>query len=299
MIHSMTGFGAATGPVGSQQVTVELRTVNHRFFNPNIKLPAAMARWEGDVREMLRRGIARGHVACTARVERSAQAAPVIDEQRFAAYVAQLRELQARHGLADALEVGTVLRLPDVFSSESAEDGEGEGEGEGEGDARALLAVVERALAALTRMREAEGERLAAVLEERLAAVEQHVDAIAQRAPERLAAERERLRRNVRDLAEGVDLDPQRLAQELAVLADKLDVAEEIDRFRAHVAAFRTTLRDAHGAPVGKRLAFLLQEMLREANTTGSKARDAEMLHGVVSVKEELERLSEQVENVE
>lgn len=291
MIRSMTGFGTATGPVGSQQVTVELRTVNHRFFNPNIKLPGAMARWEGEVRETLRRGIARGHVACTARVERAAQAAPVIDEQRFAAYVAQLRELQARHGLADALDVGSVLRLPDVLVTEGAE--------EGEGDARELLAVVEHALAALTRMREAEGERLAAVLDERLAVVEEHLRTIAARAPERLAAERERLRRSVRELAEGVDLDPQRLAQELAVLADKLDVAEEIDRFRAHVTAFRGTLRDARGAAVGKRLAFLLQEMLREANTTGSKARDAAMLHAVVAVKEELERLAEQVENVE
>jgi uncharacterized protein (TIGR00255 family) len=287
----MTGFGAATGPVGSQQVTVELRTVNHRFFNPNIKLPIAMARWEGEVRETLRRGIARGHVGCTARVERDAQAAPVIDERRFASYVAQLRELQARHGLADTLDVGTLLRLPDVLATDGAE--------EGEGDAQALLAVVERALAALTRMREAEGGRLAAVLEERLAVVEEHLGTIAARAPERLAGERDRLRRNVRELAEGVDLDPQRLAQELAVLADKLDVAEEIDRFRAHLAAFRATLRDASGAPVGKRLAFLLQEMLREANTTGSKARDAVMLHGVVAVKEELERLAEQVENVE
>lgn len=297
MIRSMTGFGAATGRVGSQQVTVELRTVNHRFFNPNIKLPASLSRWEGEVREALRRRIARGHVALTVRVERDARAPLVVDEEKFGSYVAQLRALQERHGLADVLDVGTILRLPDVLASDGSE--------ESAGTAEELLAVVSAALDALTRMREAEGERLARLLEERLAAVEVVVERIAARAPERLVAERERLRRNVRELAEGVDLDPARLAQEIAVLADRLDVAEEVDRFRSHIEAFRATLRGAGGGgaatrePVGKRLGFLLQEMLREANTTGSKARDTSMLHDVVAAKEELERIAEQVENVE
>jgi uncharacterized protein (TIGR00255 family) len=287
----MTGFGAATGRVGTQQVTVELRTVNHRFFNPSIKLPSSLSRWEGEVREVLRRGIARGHVTLGARVEREARAAAAVDETRFAAYVELIRTLQARHGLGDALDVGTVLRLPDVLSADGAEDGTGSVE--------ELTAIVQEALAALTTMRAAEGERLASLLSSRVDTVEAALERIAARAPERLVAERERLRKNVRELADGVDLDPARLAQEIAVLADRLDVAEEVDRFRSHIAAFRGTLRAATGEQVGKRLAFLLQEMLRETNTTGSKARDAEMLHDVVAVKEELERIAEQVENVE
>lgn len=293
MIRSMTGFGAATGRVGSQQVTVEMRTVNHRFFNPNIKLPSSLSRWEGDVREVLRRGIARGHVALTARVEREARTTPVVNEAKFASYVEQLRGLQARYGLAEALDVATVLRLPDVLASDGAE--------EVPGSADELTQVVKSALDALTRMREAEGERLALLLEERIAAVEQILERLAARAPERLVSERERLRRNVRELAEGVDVDPQRLAQELALVADRLDVAEEVDRFRSHIQAFRATLRSGaeNGEPVGKRLSFLLQEMLRETNTTGSKARDTAMLHDVVAAKEELERIAEQVENVE
>jgi uncharacterized protein (TIGR00255 family) len=291
MIRSMTGFGAATGRVGSQRVTAELRTVNHRFFNSSIKLPATLSRWEGEVREALRRGIARGHVTLVVRAERDATAPLVVNEERFASYVQQLRSLQARYGLGEELDVGTVLRLPDVLG--------GEGGTAETGEAEELLAVVQRALDALTRMREAEGQRLAELLEERLATVERALDRIATRAPERLVAERERLRRNVRELADGVDLDPARLAQEIAVLADRLDVAEEMDRFRSHLHAFRTTLRGASGEQVGRRLSFLLQEMLREANTTGSKARDAAMLHDVVAVKEELERIAEQVENVE
>jgi len=291
MIRSMTGFGAATGRVGTQRVTVELRTVNHRFFNPHVKLPPSLARWEAEVREQLRRSIARGNVTLTARAEREADAPLSIDEERFAGYVTQLRALQQRHGLSEELGVGTVLRMPEVFSNTSQD--------ESPDSPDELTAVVGSALEALTRMREAEGERLAAVLQERVAAAEGRLELIAARAPARLVEERDRLRESVRELSGGVDVDPARLAQEIALLADRLDVSEEIDRFRSHIEAFRAALRAPLREPVGKRLGFLLQEMLREANTTGSKARDAEMTHHVVAVKEELERIAEQVENVE
>jgi len=288
MLRSMTGFGTASGRVGSQRVTVELRTVNHRFFNPSIKLPAALGRWEGEVREALRRGVARGHVTLTARLDRDERPTAAIDETRFGGYVAQLRALQQRYGLDAALDVGTVLRMPDVIASDGSTE---------EGSAEELLAVSGQALAALTAMREQEGARITRLLEERLRVVEEAWERIAARAPQRVTAERERLRRSVRQLTDGVDVDPQRLAQEIALLADRLDVSEETDRFRAHLAAFR----EAVEAPTssGKRLGFLLQEMVREANTAGSKARDAEMQHDVVAVKEELERIAEQVENVE
>jgi uncharacterized protein (TIGR00255 family) len=287
----MTGFGSATGKVGSRPVTVEVRTVNHRFFNPSIKLPSLLARWEGETRELLRQAVTRGHVTLVARTERGAENALQIDEARFADYVSRLKALEKKHGLNATLDVATVLRLPDVLASDAPEEEAGSGE--------QLQAVVREALKALTAMREAEGARLAALLAERLAVVEAAFGRIAARAPARLAAERERLQASVKELAGGVDLDPARLAQEIALLADRLDVSEEIDRFRAHLHAFRDTLSGASGPGVGKRLGFLLQEMLRETNTTGSKARDAAMLHDVVAVKEELEKISEQVENVE
>jgi uncharacterized protein (TIGR00255 family) len=293
MIRSMTGFGTADGRVGHARVTVEVRTVNHRFFSPSLKLPAPLARWESDVRELLRQRIARGHVTLHARHEREADAGREglqIDEARFAGYVGQLRALAARHGLADTLDVATVLRLPDVMAAAVADDPEG--------TAEEFLPIVERAAAALGLMREDEGRRLAAVLLERITVVEAAVQRLAGRAPQRLVEQRERLRAAVRELADGVALDEQRMAQEIAILADRLDVSEEMDRFASHVTAFRAAL-SAPGEQVGKRLGFLLQEMLREANTTGSKANDAAMLHDVVLVKEELERIREQVENVE
>ncbi|MGZ8468326.1 MAG: YicC/YloC family endoribonuclease [Gemmatirosa sp.] len=293
MIRSMTGFGTADGRVGAARVTVEVRTVNHRFFSPSLKLPSALSRWESEVREALRVRVARGHVTLMARHERDGaeeRGGLAIDEARFAGYVAQLRDLAARHGLADTLDVATVLRLPDVLSADAAP--------EVEPTVEELMTVVDRAVEALTVMREEEGRRLATVLHDRITIVEEALARIRERAPQRLAEQRDRLRAAVRELLEGAAVDEQRLAQEIAILADRLDVSEELDRFRSHIVAFRAALA-ATGDQVGKRLGFLLQEMLREANTTGSKANDAAMLHDVVLVKEELERIREQVENVE
>lgn len=287
----MTGFGQAEGTVGTSRVVVEVRTVNHRFFSPSIKLPGAYGRWETEVREAMRLQVSRGHVTLTARSERLATQAIAIDDERFAAVVAQLRELHDRHGLSGGVDLATVLRMPDVMSAPR--------EDEDAGTVADLVAIVERALDHLGRARADEGSRLATVLRERLSMVDSALQRIATRAPERLLAQRDRLRAAVRELADGLAVDEVRLAQEIAILADRMDVSEELDRFRSHITAFHSVLTDMGGEPVGKRLGFLLQEMLREANTTGSKAADATILHDVVGVKEELERIREQVENLE
>lgn len=291
MINSMTGFGTAEGTVGQTRVTVEVRTVNHRFFNSSIKLPPAFSAWEGDVREALRRHIARGHVSLSARIERADDSLIQIDEARFSAYVAQLRELGERHGLAAELDLATVLRLPGVVVTGAVD--------EVGGTAAELVAVVEQAVLALMQMRKEEGGRLAQSIRERLGVIESALGRLGERSPLRLAEQKARLERAVAELAGGVAVDPQRLAQEIAIMADRLDVSEELDRFASHLQSFGDTLDDDGREPVGKRLSFVLQEMLREANTTGSKANDAAMLAEVVSVKEELERIREQVENLE
>ena len=290
MIRSMTGFGMAEGAVGAKRVSVEVRTVNHRFFNPSIKLPGAYSQWEGDVREALRKKIARGHVSVMVRQEHAAQDGAVIDETRFAAYVEQLKKLWARHDLGGELSLDTVLRMPGLFSSS---------EEVADGSSAELLTIVDAAVASMMAMREQEGARLAQVLEERVDVMERSLEKIARRAPTRMIEQRDRLRAAVKELLDGAEADEQRLAQEIAILAGRLDVSEEIDRFRSHIAAFRAAMRDETGEPIGKRLGFLLQELLREANTTGSKANDAAMLAEVVTIKEELERVREQVENLE
>lgn len=291
MIRSMTGFGLADGMVGTTRVVVEVRTVNHRAFSPSIKLPSSYARWETDVRDAMRSHVSRGHVTLSARTERTTDSPIAIDETRFAAVATQLRALVDRHALSGGVDLASVLRMPDVLGATREEVAPE--------TAEPLLAIVERALAALGTSRADEGTRLATVLHERLAVVAGALDRISARAPERLLAHRERLRTRVRELAEGITIDEVRLAQEIAMLADRMDVAEELDRFRAHVAAFEQALGESGGEPVGRRLGFILQEMLREANTTGSKASDAAIQHEVVGLKEELERIREQVENLE
>lgn len=290
MVRSMTGFGAAEGAFGTCRLAAEVRTVNHRFFSPAIKLPAECARWEAEVREVLRARVSRGHVTLTVRLERDTEARGGVDEGRFAAAVSQLRRLAQLHGLDGGVDLATVLRMPEVLSVAREEAA---------GSPAELLAVVEAATAALAVARSDEGARLTQILGQRLDQLERLLERIAARAPERVVAHRDRLRDAVRTLADGVALDPQRVAQEIAILADRLDVSEELDRFGAHLAACRQALASTDGDPVGKRLGFLLQEMVREGNTIGSKAADAPILHDVVQIKEELERIREQVENLE
>jgi len=291
MISSMTGFGSADGKVGTFAVSVELRTVNHRFFNPSLKLPGGFTKWEGEVRELLRQRVARGHVSLTARIDRDAGRHAGINEERFGEYVAALRDLQSRHGLSDQLDVASILALPDVIKVGT--------EDIAQGTVQELLAIVDDAVVALRRMRGEEGARLSLFLLERIDLVESSLTRIAARAPARLAEQVNRMKKAVRELAGAVSVDPQRLAQEVAVMADRLDIAEELNRFAGHVVSFRESVNRGGTEPVGKRLGFLLQEMVREANTLGSKASDALILAEVVLIKEELERIREQAENIE
>ncbi|MEO8946684.1 MAG: YicC/YloC family endoribonuclease [Gemmatimonadaceae bacterium] len=294
MITSMTGFGAASGTIGTHTVSVEMRAVNHRFFNPAIKLPGTLAPWEGEVRELLRKRFSRGHVSVTARVDRDGVRALAIDEARAEAYITQLRALKERWGLAGDLDLATLLRLPDVVFS-----GDEDQVDASDGSAQQLLDLIGKAADGLDAMRAAEGVRILEFLSEHLAVIEQSLARVRERAPARLVDQRKRLQLSVAELASGVAVDPQRLAQEIAILADRLDVSEELNRFAAHIAAFRAALNEKKDSGVGKRLGFLIQEMLREANTMGSKANDAAILGDVVAMKEELERLREQSENVE
>ena len=293
-LQSMTGYGHADGLIGTQRVSVEIRSVNHRFFTPSIKLPPSLARLETDVRELLRRHVARGHVTLSLRIERDSIEGPRIDVARLAAYAAQLRAIPPDAGIDTRIDLGALLRLPDVITTASDDD-----DAIGTLDPGALLSLVGVAITAFVRMREAEGARLAEYLLERLALIEATLARLAARAPARLLEQRDRLTAAVQELAAGIAVDPQRLAQEIAILADRVDVAEELSRFASHNTACRAALAAPGSEAVGKRLGFILQEMVREANTTGSKANDAAMQRDVVLIKEELERMREQVENLE
>jgi uncharacterized protein (TIGR00255 family) len=262
--------------------------VNHRVFSPSIKTPGALARLEGDIRETLRERVTRGHVTASVRLGSDAEAGPRLDHERIAAYLEQLREIGERTGLEVTMD--SILRLPQVVTTE---------EPAAAPDAQAIMPVVRQALEEMDAMRAAEGAKLCEIILDRLAAIEGAMKRVAERAPTRVVEQRDRLRKSITSLMEGALPNEDRIAQEIAMLADRLDVAEEIARFATHVSAFRGTLASPPADGVGKRLGFLLQELLREANTTGSKANVAAITAEVLSIKEDLERIREQVENLE
>ena len=286
----MTGFGAAEGKVAGGRLRIEIRTVNHRYFNPQLKLPYDLAGVEGELRERLRALLERGHVAVSARwVEQPESAAAVmLDLDRAKQVVKALRELKKRLKLKGDPDLAFVARHPDVLTFS------------GNGAAVTwtdVQPVAERAASEVLAMREREGRALSADLTSRLNALEAGAQVIASRAPDRVRNELARLQKQVAELAAGVQVDPQRLAVEVALLADRVDIAEELVRFQTHLAASRAAL--AGSGAVGKQLGFLAQELLREINTMGSKANDAVITQAVIGMKGELERFREQLENLE
>jgi uncharacterized protein (TIGR00255 family) len=288
--YSMTGFGAAEGSIAGRRLRVEIRTVNHRYFNLSAKLPGELSALEGELRERLRRDFDRGHLSVQARWTESVdgETSFTVDLDRARTVAARLREMQSLLGLGGEVTVELVARQPDVLSS--AANGAGVAWSEVE-------PVVAQAGAECRAMRAREGQALTVELGHRLDLMEQSARYIAARAPERLTRERDRLRGAVAELLDGRTVNEERLAQELAFLADKLDITEELVRFRAHMAAARQALTG--DKPVGKQLGFLAQELGREVNTMGAKAGDAEIAQLVIAMKGELEKFREQLENLE
>ncbi|MGH7675056.1 MAG: YicC/YloC family endoribonuclease [Gemmatimonadales bacterium] len=297
MPRSMTGFGSAAGTLLGGRLQLEIRSVNHRYFSPQLRVPAELAALEGELRERLRARLERGHVALTARWLEPPPASGAIaaDLTRARQVVAALRALKKELKLKGELDLAFVARQPDVLGVR----------GDGGGAAPVwtdLAPIVEQAVSEVLAMREREGRALATDLAGRLDALERGAAVVEERAPARLVAEYERLRAAVVELTRGVTLDEQRLAAEVALLADRVDIAEELVRLRTHIAACRDALageRGGAGGGVGKQLGFLAQELLRETNTIGSKANDAAITQAVITMKGELERFREQLENLE
>ena len=287
----MTGFGAADGEVAGGRLRLEIRSVNHRHLSVQLKVPGELADCEAAVRERLRAHFERGHVTVSGRwTEAPPQNETVeVDAARARALVAALRSLGAELDLPGTLDLAAVARLPDVVRVVR---------GESAPETAGLLDVLDRASEACVATREKEGAALCADLSGRLETLAALARRVAAAAPARLVRERDRLAISVKELAGGVALDPDRLAKEIAILADRLDITEELVRFETHLEAMRQALGGREAA-VGRRLGFLLQETGREVNTMGSKANDAAIAEAVITMKTELEKLREQVENLE
>ena len=292
MISSMTGFGRATVASDGREITIELKSVNHRYLDLAFRMPRHIGFIEDVLRQLLTGQLSRGHVDIFVnyRNTRTDARAVVIDEALMGAYLSAARKVAAQYELRDDITLSAAMRFPDVTDVIEAEE---------DRDAVAALAreAALRAVTAMKRMRAGEGERLCNDLLNRVTTVESIAGKIDVRAPFVVDEYRTKLSERIESMLGGVEVDRTRLATEVALFADKASINEELVRLASHITEMRKVLGADEAA--GRRLDFIVQEMNREFNTIGSKANDAEITSLVIAGKGEIEKIREQDQNIE
>ena len=291
-ILSMTGYGSAKGTVEGLNISAELKSVNNRYLDVSVRLPRGFLFAEEAIKAAVQQHISRGKVDVFLTVDSSQAADTVVrvNEPLLRAYLDALDSIATEHGLHNDVTALSVARFPDVLSVEKAEADQ---------DAlRArLVALMDEALAEYDRMRLREGLKLREDVESRLVTIEALVTEVETHAPETVEAYHNRLRQKLESVLEGKDVDEARVITECAVFADRVAVDEETVRLRSHIAQMRQML--AAGSPFGRKADFLIQEFNREANTIGSKCQNADIAKVVVDLKSEIEKIREQIQNIE
>ncbi|MBQ7459996.1 MAG: YicC family protein [Oscillospiraceae bacterium] len=292
MVKSMTGYGSARGVSGELKITIELRSVNNRFLDCSIRIPRVYTVLEDAIKAEVQKAISRGKVDVFVTIDAS-EANDVlikVNESVADAYVAALNALSVRYKIANDLTAVSLARMPDVLTV-SKEETDIETLG------KDICAILREALSDFNRMRAVEGEKLREDVLSRAAEIEKMVGIIEERSPETVREYREKLLKRMREALDTVQVDEQRILTEAALFADKTAVAEETVRLRSHIAQLRNMMEARE--PVGRKLDFLIQEFNREANTIGSKCNNLELQHTVVSLKSEIEKIREQIQNIE
>lgn len=292
MVRSMTGYGRGAAQTGGHDVTVEIKSVNHRFFEFSARVPRGYGYLEEKLKKFVGARVARGKVEVNVTVAAVGEG-PMrveVNEELVRGYVQALRSLCDPLMLRDDLTLSNIARLPDVFSVRRCEEDE-------EAVWQDVLPAAQEALDRFVSMREQEGERLRGDLLEKADSIEQRVAFVEERSPETVRLYRERLYQKMKELLENRSVDEQRLLLEAGLYADRVSVDEETVRLRSHLTQFRQILNAPEA--VGRKLDFLVQEMNRETNTIGSKAQDASVANVVVEMKSEIEKIREQIQNIE
>jgi len=293
MLKSMTGFGRSEKQSGAFTCKVEIRSVNNRFLEANTRLPKHLSALELPLKKRLKARCARGSFDVSVTLEQ-AEGEPLDQKLKpnielASQYIEAVRRLKEQLGLAGGLTLDTLLGVRDIITTAPLElDSVQES---------TVMDTVEEALTALIRMREEEGANLEAELNQHIRQIGEHVGAIRERQPAVLDAYRERLREKIQAITDNRDLDETRLAQETAIMADRCDITEEIHRLKSHLAQFEELLGSKE--PAGRKLEFITQEINRETNTIGSKAADYPTSQMVIEIKSILEKVREQLQNIE
>ena len=292
MVKSMTGYGRAEENFGGCTITVELRSVNNRYLDCNVRIPRLYLFAEEAIKSRVQGTISRGKVDVFVTLDSTGAEKVQVSVNKPAAdgYYAALKQLAEDYGLSDDISVALLSRFPEVLLAEKAEE-------DVEQMARDICSVLDRALADFDRMRAREGERLKADILSRAAAIEAKVALVEARSPQTVAEHRAKLEARMNEVLANTQLDPARILTEAAIFADKVAVDEETVRLRSHTEQLRKML--SKGGATGRKLDFLIQEFNREANTIGSKCSDLEISSHVVDIKAEIEKIREQVQNIE
>lgn len=293
MLASMTGFGRGSAAEGQTEVTVEIRSVNSRYCEISIRGPRSVSALEQDVQNAIKKRLERGRITVQIEVSETSDATSrlALNVDAVRGYRGLLDRLREEAGIEEPVGIKDILHFSDVFTTAGVDE---------EAEARRaalLMSAVDQAIDGIVNMRQREGDALKHELESRLVLIESSMEKVDKHAPQRLDEARTRLRERVREILDDERVDPDRLELEIVLLADRLDVTEESVRLKSHIAQFREAL--ASEESVGRKLNFISQEMNREVNTIGSKANDPEIARHVVSMKEELEKIREQIQNVE
>jgi uncharacterized protein (TIGR00255 family) len=291
-MRSMTGFGTGEAAFGAGKLSVEVRGVNHRFLDVRVRVPREMTELAPFVEQLAREKLTRGRFEISVRAEGMQLGAALLDRDRARAIYQQLCELRDELAPGESVPLSILTGIPDLFVPTV--------ERESEALRAAIRKAFDVAAKSLDAMRAREGAALGEDLVKRLGTVRRIALHVATRAPEVVEVHRRRLKERAERLrvsAEIAGVDPARLEQEIALFAERVDIAEELTRLESHCAQFATLVASTEA--IGRRLDFLLQEMAREANTVGAKSPDAPISHAIVEVKAEIERMREQVQNVE
>lgn len=289
---SMTGYGSAKGSVEGQEITVELKSVNNRYLDCSVRLPRNFLFAEDTVKQAVSAGVSRGKVDVFVSAQASQDSGTVVsvNEELARGYRDAVARIAETLGLESGLNAFSLARFPDVLTVERRELDKDKA-------AAALSEITAKAVEEFNAMREREGERLRRDMLGKLETIEGLVSVVEERSPQTVKEYRERLEARLRDILADRSLDEQRVITEAAIFADRTAVDEETVRLRSHIAQFRTMLEE--GSPIGRKMDFLVQEFKRESNTIGSKCSDASLAKVVVDLKSEIEKIREQLQNVE
>ena len=289
---SMTGYGSAKGSVEGQEITVELKSVNNRYLDCSVRLPRNFLFAEDTVKQAVSAGVSRGKVDVFVSAQASQDSGTVVsvNEKLARGYRDAVARIAETLGLESGLNAFSLARFPDVLTVERRELDKDKA-------AAALSEITAKAVEEFNAMREREGERLRRDMLGKLETIEWLVSVVEERSPQTVKEYRERLEARLRDILADRSLDEQRVITEAAIFADRTAVDEETVRLRSHIAQFRTMLEE--GSPIGRKMDFLVQEFNRESNTIGSKCSDASLAKVVVDLKSEIEKIREQLQNVE